>query len=204
MTHLGMVVDRRPAAAPGRAVARGSMTDQADMVVGAEAPAPGAAPAGAYLDGLNPEQRAAVEAPNGPLLVLAGAGTGKTRVLTTRLAHMLLTGRARPYQVLAVTFTNKAAREMISRVSGLLGQSVEGLWLGTFHSLGARLLRRHAELVGLKANFTIFDTDDQLRLTKQVIEAADLDSRRWTPRALLALIERLKDRGHRPESAPEA
>jgi DNA helicase-2/ATP-dependent DNA helicase PcrA len=152
-----------------------------------------------YLEGLNPEQRAAVEAPDGPLLVLAGAGTGKTRVLTTRLAHLLLTGRARPYQVLAVTFTNKAAREMIERVSGLLGQSVEGLWLGTFHALAARLLRRHAELVGLKANFTILDTDDQLRLVKQVLEAADLDPRRWTPRVLLGIIERFKDRGLTPD-----
>ena len=122
--------------------------------------------------------------------MLAGAGTGKTRVLTTRLAHLLLTGRARPYQVLAVTFTNKAAREMIARVGRCSASSVEGLWLGTFHALGARLLRRHAELVGLKPNFTILDTDDQLRLIKQVIEAADLDPRRWTPRALLGIIER--------------
>src|SRR5918994_7065790 len=182
------------------------MASQPDMMVSAELPAPAEAESSGapWLAGLNPEQRAAVEAADGPLLVLAGAGTGKTRVLTTRLAHLLLTGRARPWQVLAVTFTNKAAREMIGRVSDLLGRSVEGLWLGTFHALGARMLRRHAELVGLKASFTILDTDDQLRLTKQVIEAADLDSRRWTPRALLALIERLKDRGHRPESAPEA
>ena len=144
---------------------------QADLLP----PAAAASAETPWLAGLNPEQRAAVEAADGPLLVLAGAGTGKTRVLTTRLAHLLLTGRARPWQVLAVTFTNKAAREMIARVSNLLGQSVEGLWLGTFHALGARLLRRHAELVGLKANFTILDTDDQLRLTKQVIEAADLD-----------------------------
>jgi DNA helicase-2/ATP-dependent DNA helicase PcrA len=151
------------------------MTSQPDML----APARRAAPA--YLDALNPEQRAGVEAGDGPLLVLAGAGTGKTRVLTTRLAHMLVSGRARPYQVLAVTFTNKAAREMIERVASLLGHGVEGLWLGTFHALGARLLRRHAELVGLKANFTILDTDDQLRLTKQVIQAANLDERRWAP-----------------------
>ena len=164
----------------------------------------GGAPDSAYLDALNPEQRAAVEAGDGPLLVLAGAGTGKTRVLTTRLAHLLATGRARPYQVLAVTFTNKAAREMIQRVALLLGHSVEGLWLGTFHALGARLLRRHAELVGLKANFTILDTDDQLRLMKQVIEAADLDPRRWTPRVLLSIIERFKDRGQSPDQVPES
>ncbi|MGH6945462.1 MAG: UvrD-helicase domain-containing protein, partial [Geminicoccaceae bacterium] len=156
-----------------------------------------------FLAALNPEQRAAVIAPDGPLLVLAGAGTGKTRVLTTRLAHMLSSGRVRPYQVLAVTFTNKAAREMIARVSGLLGRSVESLWIGTFHALCARLLRRHAELVGLSPGFTILDTDDQLRLVKQVIEAADLDPRRWTPRALLGMIERFKDRGLVPEKVPE-
>jgi len=121
----------------------------------------------AFLRALNPEQQAAVVAGDGPLLVLAGAGTGKTRVLTTRLAHLLLTGRARPTSVLAVTFTNKAAREMTGRVSALLGRSVDGLWLGTFHAIGARLLRRHAELVGLRHDFTILDTDDQLRLVKQ-------------------------------------
>jgi DNA helicase II / ATP-dependent DNA helicase PcrA len=174
------------------------MTSEPDML------APMAPARPAYLDALNPAQRAAVEADDGPLLVLAGAGTGKTRVLTTRLAHLLTIGRARPYQVLAVTFTNKAAREMIQRVSLLLGHSVEGLWLGTFHALGARLLRRHAELVGLKANFTILDTDDQLRLVKQVIEAADLDPRRWTPRALLSMIERCKDRGQTPDKVPES
>ena len=175
------------------------MSDHSNMMVGTATPAPAV-----WLDGLNPEQRAAVEADDGPLLVLAGAGTGKTRVLTTRLAHMLLTGRARPYNVLAVTFTNKAAREMVGRVSSLLGQSVEGLWLGTFHALGARLLRRHAELVGLKANFSILDTDDQLRLVKQVLEAAELDPRRWTPRVLLGIIQQLKDRGHTPEKVPES
>ena len=173
------------------------MTSQPDMLAPRAPATPG------YLDALNPAQRAAVEADDGPLLVLAGAGTGKTRVLTTRLAHLLTTGRARPYQVLAVTFTNKAAREMIQRASLLLGHSLEGLWLGTFHALGARLLRRHAELIGLRANFTILDTDDQLRLLKQVIEAADLDPRRWTPRALLAIIERCKDRGQTPAKVPE-
>jgi ATP-dependent DNA helicase UvrD/PcrA len=174
------------------------MTRQPDML------APPARPTATYLDALNPAQRAAVEADDGPLLVLAGAGTGKTRVLTTRLAHLLMTGRVRPYQALAVTFTNKAAREMTLRVSRLLGRSVEGLWFGTFHALGARLLRRHAELVGLKANFTILDTDDQLRLLKQVIEAADLDPRRWPPRALLSSVERWKDRGQTPEKVPES
>ena len=124
-----------------------------------------------YLARLNAEQREAVETLDGPLLVLAGAGTGKTRVLTTRFAHILLTGRAFPSQVLAVTFTNKAAREMRERVAAILGRPAEGLWLGTFHALCARMLRRHAELVGLTSNFTILDTDDQLRLLKQVMEA---------------------------------
>ena len=155
-----------------------------------------------YLEGLNAEQRAAVTADDGPLLVLAGAGTGKTRVLTTRIVHLLVTGRARPYQILAVTFTNKAAREMVVRVGGLIGRSVEGLWLGTFHAIGVRMLRRHAELVGLKPSFTILDSDDQLRLTKQVIQAANLDEKRWAPRVLLALIQRWKDRGYTPGDVP--
>ncbi len=151
-----------------------------------------------YLARLNPEQRAAVETLDGPLLVLAGAGTGKTRVLTTRFAHILLTKRAFPNQVLAVTFTNKAAREMRERVGALLGQPAEGLWLGTFHALCARMLRRHAELVGLSSNFTILDTDDQLRLLKQVLEAARLDTKRFPPPALMSFIQRWKDRGLTP------
>ncbi|MDX6751750.1 UvrD-helicase domain-containing protein [Geminicoccaceae bacterium 1502E] len=155
-----------------------------------------------YLARLNPEQRAAVSAEDGPLLVLAGAGTGKTRVLTTRLAHLLVTGRARPGEVLAVTFTNKAAREMTARLEQLLGQSVQGMWLGTFHAMGVRMLRSHAELVGLHSNFTILDTDDQLRLCKQILQAADLDERRWPPRGLLGLIQRWKDKGWRPEQVP--
>jgi DNA helicase-2/ATP-dependent DNA helicase PcrA len=138
-----------------------------------------------YLDGLNPEQRAAVEATEGPVLVLAGAGTGKTRVLTTRLAHILATGRARPWEMLVVTFTNKAAREMRERITHIIGDEAEGLrWLGTFHSVAAQILRRHAELVGMKSSYTIIDTDDQERLLKQLIEAADIDAKRWTPRAL--------------------
>ena len=151
-----------------------------------------------YLAHLNPEQRAAVETLDGPLLVLAGAGTGKTRVLTTRFAHILITGRASPGQVLAVTFTNKAAREMRERVAAILGRPVEGLWLGTFHALCARMLRRHAELVGLTPSFTILDTDDQLRVLKQVMEAERVDTRRWVPPALMAVIQRLKDRGLTP------
>jgi len=157
-----------------------------------------------YIYRLNAEQRSAVLAKDGPLLVLAGAGTGKTRVLTTRLAHMLVTRRVRPFEVLAVTFTNKAAREMVHRVGDLLGASVEGFWLGTFHALGARLLRRHAELIGLKSNFTILDVDDQIRLLKQVIEAADLDAKRWTPKVLAGLISRFKDRGETPDKISEA
>ncbi|MGE3967224.1 MAG: ATP-dependent helicase, partial [Dongiaceae bacterium] len=153
----------------------------------------GAAPP--YLANLNEAQRAAVEAVDGPLLVLAGAGTGKTRVLTSRLAHLLMTGRARPAEILAVTFTNKAAREMKDRVARIIGRSTEGWWLGTFHALAARILRRHAELVGLQPNFTILDTDDQLRLLKQVLAAIDIDDKRWPPRAVLAVIERWKDRG---------
>jgi len=162
-------------------------------------PAAAGAPSMAYLASLNEAQRAAVEAVDGPLLVLAGAGTGKTRVLTTRLAHLLMTGRARPAEILAVTFTNKAAREMRDRVARIVGRSTEGWWLGTFHALAARILRRHAELVGLKPNFTILDTDDQLRLLKQVLAATDIDDKRWPPRAVLAVIERWKDRGLGPD-----
>jgi DNA helicase-2/ATP-dependent DNA helicase PcrA len=156
-----------------------------------------------YIRGLNPAQRAAVEALDGPVLVLAGAGTGKTRVLTTRIAHILASRRATPSQILAVTFTNKAAREMKERVAQLIQASVEGMpWLGTFHSIGARILRRHAELVGLKSNFTILDTDDQLRLLKQVIEAAGIDKDRWPARQLAALIDGWKNRGLGPEAVP--
>jgi DNA helicase-2/ATP-dependent DNA helicase PcrA len=157
-----------------------------------------------YLARLNPEQRAAVEAVDGPLLVLAGAGTGKTRVLTTRFAHILMSGRARPWQVLAVTFTNKAAREMRERVSAILGQPAEGLWLGTFHALCARMLRRHAALVGLQTNFTILDADDQLRLLKQVMEAARIDAKRWPPNGTMGVIQRWKDRGLTPERVTAA
>ena len=157
-----------------------------------------------YLARLNPEQRAAVEALDGPLLVLAGAGTGKTRVLTTRFAHLLVTGKAWPSQVLAVTFTNKAAREMRERVSAILGRPVEGLWLGTFHALAARMLRRHAEYVGLTPSFSILDTDDQMRLLKQVMEAAGIDQKRWPPQGLMAAIQRWKDRGLTPEGVTPA
>jgi DNA helicase II / ATP-dependent DNA helicase PcrA len=161
----------------------------------------GAAPP--YLAGLNPEQRLAVETLDGPVLVLAGAGTGKTRVLTTRIAHILATQRAFPSQVLAVTFTNKAAREMRERIGGLIGGAVEGMtWLGTFHSIGVKILRRHAELVGLKNGFTILDADDQLRLMKQVIEAEGIDKERWPARQLANLIDSWKNRGLTPDKVP--
>ena len=161
--------------------------------------APGSDP----LTGLNPEQRAAVGATEGPVLVLAGAGTGKTRVLTTRLAHILTTGKARPWELLAVTFTNKAAREMRHRITDLVGPSAEGLrWLGTFHSVAARILRRHAELVGLKSNYTIIDTDDQERLIKQLLAAENIDPKRWTPKHLAGLIDHWKNRGWTPEALP--
>jgi DNA helicase-2/ATP-dependent DNA helicase PcrA len=158
-----------------------------------------------YLDGLNPEQRAAVEATEGPVLVLAGAGTGKTRVLTTRLAHILASGKARPWELLAVTFTNKAAREMRERITHIIGPQAEGLrWLGTFHSVAAQILRRHAELVGLKSNYTIIDQDDSERLLKQVLEAENVDAKRWTPKALAGMIDHWKNRGWRPDQVPPA
>ena len=158
-----------------------------------------------YLHGLNPAQRAAVEALDGPVLMLAGAGTGKTRALTARIAHLLAQGRARPNEILAVTFTNKAAREMKERVGRLMGQAVEGMpWMGTFHSICARILRRHAELVGLKPNFTILDTDDQIRLLKQVIAAANIDEKRWPARQLAGLIDHWKNRAWGPEQVPSS
>ena len=157
-----------------------------------------------YLEGLNQAQRDAVEATEGPVLVLAGAGTGKTRVLTTRFAHILLTKRAFPNQILTVTFTNKAAREMRERVAKIIGQPAEGLWLGTFHALAARMLRRFAERVGLTSNFSILDSDDQMRLLKQVMEAGRVDAKRWPPQALMSQIQRWKDRAYMPEQIPAA
>ena len=180
-----------------------------------EAPAPGPSPGGIAaraqaaaapapnLAGLNPEQRLAVETLDGPVLVLAGAGTGKTRVLTVRIAHILATGRARPSEILAVTFTNKAAREMKHRVEEIVGGVVEGMpWLGTFHSIGVKILRRHAELVGLKTDFTILDVDDQIRLIKQLLEAENIDEKRWPARVLAMLIDGWKNRGLAPDQVP--
>ena len=162
-----------------------------------ESPVPSPQPA--YLEGLNPPQREAVLTTEGPVLVLAGAGTGKTAALTARLAHLIATRKAWPSQILAVTFTNKAAREMRERVGALSGGALEGMpWLGTFHSVAARMLRSHAELVGLQSNFTILDTDDQLRVLKQLIQAASLDEKRWPARQLAGLIDRWKNRGWTP------
>jgi len=156
-----------------------------------------------YLDGLNPEQREAVETLDGPVLVLAGAGTGKTRVLTTRIAHILSQGRARPNEILSVTFTNKAAREMKLRLGHMLGQAVEGMpWLGTFHSIGGRILRSHAEMAQLKSNFTVLDVDDQIRLLKQLLQAENIDDKRWPARMLAGLIDGWKNRGLAPSQVP--
>ena len=199
--------------------------DESDAFEGASlsARAMAARPA-PYLDGLNPEQRLAVETMDGPVLMLAGAGTGKTKALTTRIVHLLNTGRAQPNEVLAVTFTNKAAREMKNRVGALLGQSIEGMpWLGTFHSVCVKLLRRHAELIGvqgggntddviegparevtLKSNFTILDTDDQLRLLKQLVRAAGIDDKRWPARQLAGVIDSWKNRAWTPDKVPAA
>jgi DNA helicase-2/ATP-dependent DNA helicase PcrA len=178
------VPDHQPAAGGIAARARASATPQ-------------------YLAGLNPEQREAVETLDGPVLVLAGAGTGKTRVLTCRIAHILSQGRARPGEILSVTFTNKAAREMKLRLGQMLGQAVEGMpWLGTFHSIGGRILRTHAELVQLKSNFTVLDVDDQVRLLKQLLAADNIDDKRWPARMLAGLIDGWKNRGLTPSQVP--
>jgi DNA helicase-2/ATP-dependent DNA helicase PcrA len=183
LTHPG-VPEHQPAAGGIAARARASATPQ-------------------YLAGLNAEQREAVETLDGPVLVLAGAGTGKTRVLTCRIAHILSLGRARPGEILSVTFTNKAAREMKLRLGQMLGQAVEGMpWLGTFHSIGGRILRTHAELVQLKSNFTVLDVDDQIRLLKQLLAADNIDDKRWPARMLAGLIDGWKNRGLTPSQVP--
>ncbi|MFC3173458.1 ATP-dependent helicase [Novosphingobium bradum] len=167
----------------------------------AHLPAPAAAPE--WLERLNAPQREAVLATEGPVLMLAGAGTGKTAALTARLGWLVMSRRAWPSEILCVTFTNKAAREMRERVGELIGPAVEGQnsiipWLGTFHAIAARMLRRHAELVGLQSNYTIIDTDDQLRLLKQLIQAEGVDDKRWPPRQLASCIDRWKNRGLNP------
>ncbi len=185
--------------------------DSPDLTPPADLPAPRISDlarvdgGGDALAGLNPEQRAAVEATAGPVLVLAGAGTGKTRVLTSRLAHILTTGKARPWELLAVTFTNKAAREMRHRIGEMIGPSAEGLrWLGTFHSVAAQILRRHAELVGLKSSYTIIDVDDQERLIKQLLIAENIDPKRWTAKHFAGLVDHWKNRGWTPDKLPPA
>ena len=180
--------------------------DEHDAFLGASlsARAMAARPA-PYLDDLNPAQRQAVEALDGPVLMLAGAGTGKTKALTSRIVHLLAQGRARPNEILSVTFTNKAAREMKNRVAHMLGQTVEGMpWMGTFHSICVKLLRRHAELVGLKSNFTILDTDDQIRLIKQLLQADNIDEKRWPARQLAGIIDHWKNRAWIPSKVPSA
>ena len=158
-----------------------------------------------YLNGLNSAQRAAVEALDGPVLMLAGAGTGKTKALTCRITHLLGTGRARPNEILSVTFTNKAASEMKSRIADYLGQTVEGMpWIGTFHSISVKILRRHAELVGLKSNFTILDAEDQIRLLRQLLIASNIDVKRWPARQLAGIIDQWKNRAWLPEKVPSS
>ncbi len=189
---------RKKAAAPAPPTSGGLGIAARAMAARGQASAPD------YLAGLNPEQREAVETVDGPVLVLAGAGTGKTRVLTTRIAHILATNRAYPSQILAVTFTNKAARELKERVGHLVGGAVEGMpWMGTFHSIGVKLLRRHAELVGLSSSFTILDTDDVVRLIKQIIQAEGLDDKRWPAKQFAQMIDGWKNKGLDPAQIPE-
>lgn len=189
---------RKQSPAPGGIPAAGGIAARAMAARDRAQPRPD------YLSGLNPEQSEAVETLDGPVLVLAGAGTGKTRVLTTRIAHILSTGRAFPSQILAVTFTNKAAREMKERIGVLVGHAVEGMpWLGTFHSIGVKLLRRHAELVGLRSDFTILDTDDVIRLIKQLIQAEGIDDKRWPAKQFAGMIDGWKNKGLDPAQIPE-
>ncbi len=158
-----------------------------------------------YLSDLNEQQRAAVMHTEGPLLILAGAGTGKTRVLTSRLAHIIDQKKAFPSNVLAVTFTNKAAREMQVRIGNIIGSAIEGMnWLGTFHSIGAKLLRMHAEEANLKSDFTILDTDDQLKVIKEVIKTLNIDEKRFPPRYFLSQIENWKNKGLPPEKVAKS
>jgi DNA helicase-2/ATP-dependent DNA helicase PcrA len=182
--------------------------DEADAFAAAERPlsqrAMTARPS-PWLDALNPAQREAVETLDGPVLMLAGAGTGKTRALTARIAQILHSGRARPNEILAVTFTNKAAREMKARIGHLVGSVIEGMpWLGTFHALSTRMLRRNAELAGLQSNFAILDSDDQLRLLRQLVQAGDIDEKRWPVRQLAGLIDGWKNRALTPDRVPAA
>ena len=153
-----------------------------------------------YLDSLNTEQKTAVENVDGPLLILAGAGTGKTRVLTTRVAHILEQGKAFHGQILAVTFTNKAAKEMAGRIEALTGSSI--YWCGTFHSIAARILRLHGECIGFASNFTIIDVDDQIRLIKQILADYNIDEKKHPAKLLSHIIGRYKDKGWLPSRVP--
>ena len=153
-----------------------------------------------YLINLNEKQQEAVLQLDGPLLIVAGAGSGKTKVLTSRIAHIIKTHNAFPNQILAVTFTNKAAKEMQIRVSKLLRKEATGLpWLGTFHSISAKILRKHSEAVGLKSNFTIIDQDDQNRLIKNICKAENIDIKKISPKYILAIIDKWKNKGFYPE-----
>ena len=153
-----------------------------------------------YLSNLNEKQQEAVEYLDGPLLIVAGAGSGKTKVLTSRIAHIIRNHKAFSNQILAVTFTNKAAKEMQIRVSKLLRKEATGLpWLGTFHSISAKILRKHAEAVGLKSNFTIVDQDDQIRLIKNICKAENIDIKKISPKYILAIIDKWKNKGFYPE-----
>ena len=151
-----------------------------------------------FLNALNPEQRQAVIHTEGPELVLSGAGTGKTRVLTTRIAYLLATGRATPWQILAVTFTNKASREMKERLEQMIGPAARSVWLGTFHAIGVKIVSRYAAECGLKPNFIVLNTDDQERVLKQLMINAGVDIKRYTPATLLDIIQRWKDRALSP------
>ena len=152
-----------------------------------------------YLKNLNKSQKEAVISLDGPLLIVAGAGSGKTKVLTSRIANIIKTKKAFPNQILAVTFTNKAAKEMQTRVSKILGSSAVGLsWLGTFHSICVKMLRKHAPAVNLNSNFTIIDTDDQIRLIKNICKSENIDIKQLAPRYILAIIDRWKNKGYYP------
>ena len=151
----------------------------------------------AFTD-LNDTQKEAVKYLDGPLLVLSGAGTGKTRVLTARLANLLYSNKTKPWNILAVTFTNKAAKEMRIRLESLIGPSANSVWLGTFHSIAARILRENSEVVGLNSNYTIITPDDQIRLLKQIMIDQDIDIKKFTPKAMSNLISTWKDKGYKP------
>src|SRR6187455_3833474 len=157
-----------------------------------------------FLNSLNPEQREAVLHLDGPLLILAGAGSGKTRVITSRIAYLVGDGHAKPHEVLAVTFTNKAAEEMRTRVESLLGADVTGMWVSTFHALCARLLRREAPAIGLSRDFVIYDSSDQLTVVKQALKQLQIDDGFVQPRAVLSRISHAKNKMEGPAAMEAA